>query len=72
MQFYAISPFFVVLFLKNRYWGLVAVSAAALLSCGGTFVGTYLFDWSAHSFDGFWVTKYSVCPVYCTASFLCC
>ena len=74
MQFYLISPIFVWLFLKKNAYGIIATVIVCLLSCSLAFVETMKHGWSAHSFDGQWVTNYAIhyytkplyrIPVYC-------
>jgi len=74
MQFYLISPIFVWLFLKKNAYGIIATVAVCLLSCSLAFRETMKHGWSAHSFDGQWVTNYAIhyytkplyrIPVYC-------
>jgi len=74
MQFYIISPFFVWLFLKRNLYGILATIVVCLLSCTLAYYETMKHGWSAHSFDGQWVTNYAIhyytkplyrIPVYC-------
>eukprot|EP00457_Paulinella_chromatophora_P002706 gb/GEZN01002711.1/.p1 GENE.gb/GEZN01002711.1/~~gb/GEZN01002711.1/.p1 ORF type:complete len:766 (-),score=35.92 gb/GEZN01002711.1/:46-2343(-) len=59
MQLYLLSPFFVLTYLKNKKLGGV-LAAFTLMACViGAGISTYLFQYSAHSFDGEWVTRYS-------------
>lgn len=60
MQFYLVSPFFAVLYLKSARLGLGLTLLTCVLSSVAAAWGTYEGDWSAHSFDGLWVTKYAI------------
>lgn len=60
MQFFVLSPFFVLIYKYNAYLGLLAAVGVCILSCALAFCGTLWYDWSAHSFDGLWVTDYTM------------
>jgi hypothetical protein len=59
MQFYLVSPLFVCLYLVRDWLGVLSALAALAASCALGFAGTLTHGWSAHSFDGLDVTKYS-------------
>ena len=74
MQFYIISPLFVWLYLKKSIYGIFLTIFVCCLSCSLAYIETMKHGWSAHSFDGQWVTKYAIhyytkplyrIPVYC-------
>eukprot|EP01041_Mallomonas_annulata_P001122 gene1122-2182_t len=60
MQFYCISPLFVVIYLNNNKRGILFTSFVCILSILLTAVIAYQNDLSSHTFDGLWVTKYSM------------
>ena len=59
MQFFVLSPIFVTLFMKNNWLGLSFTLFVAFSSSLAAFIGTFYNNWSAHSFDGLWVTDYT-------------
>ncbi|CAM9228319.1 unnamed protein product, partial [Phaeothamnion confervicola] len=59
MQFYVVSPFFIVLYLRNKALGAAATVGVLLASVGAMMWGTYARQWSALTFDGAWVVAYS-------------
>ncbi|CAN0072229.1 unnamed protein product, partial [Discosporangium mesarthrocarpum] len=59
MQFYAISPLFIVLYLRNKFWGFTATAIVLCASVLAMAIGTYARGWSALTLDGAWVVKYS-------------
>ena len=60
MQFYAVSPLFVLLFLKNKWLGIATSAAVVSASVAMTYHFTIRYGWSAHSLDGLAVTKYAI------------
>lgn len=59
MQCYLIAPLFVAAYLYRPELGLFAVLATSLASSVAGFTAAWDHRWSAHSFDGANVTRYS-------------
>lgn len=59
MQCFFISPIFVLLYLQNNWLGLGSTITVSVISSVAAFIGTFQYNWSAHSFDGLWVTSYT-------------
>ncbi|CAM9170227.1 unnamed protein product, partial [Hapterophycus canaliculatus] len=59
MQFYMVSPVFIVLYMRRRWWGLAVTFLAIAASTAAMAIGTYVRGWSALTLDGSWVVKYS-------------
>jgi hypothetical protein len=60
MQFFILSPFFVLAYKYNEWIGMLVACGVCLLSCVLAFVDSLQYNWSAHSFDGMWVTEYTM------------
>eukprot|EP00752_Nemacystus_decipiens_P006535 g5886.t1 len=59
MQFYMVSPVFIVLYMRRKWWGIWATFAGIASSTAAMAIGTYVRGWSALTLDGAWVVKYS-------------
>ncbi|CAM9306129.1 unnamed protein product [Chrysoparadoxa australica] len=59
MQFYIVSPIFIVLYLNRPRLGCLLVALVLLASTAGMVYGTFAGDWSALTLDGSWTIKYS-------------
>ncbi|CAM9234924.1 unnamed protein product [Ectocarpus sp. 6 AP-2014] len=59
MQFYMVSPVFIVLYMRRKWWGVAATFLAIVASTAAMAIGTYVRGWSALTLDGSWVVKYS-------------
>eukprot|EP00903_Cladosiphon_okamuranus_P009857 g9367.t1 len=59
MQFYMVSPVFIVLYMRRKWWGVWATFMAIAASTAAMAIGTYARGWSALTLDGAWVIKYS-------------
>lgn len=59
MQCFFVSPIFILLYLRNNILGVSCTFGVGLLSSIAAFIGTYVNNWSAHSFDGVWVSSYT-------------
>ena len=59
MQCFFVSPLFILLYLHNHTLGISCTFGAGLISSIAAFIGTYVNNWSAHSFDGIWVNTYT-------------
>jgi len=60
MQFFIISPIFVLAYLRDNSFGILLTLGTSLISSFAAFYGTFEHNWSAHSFDGLWVTNYTI------------
>lgn len=58
-QFYMVSPVFIVLYMRRKWWGISATFFAIAASTAAMAIGTFARGWSALTLDGAWVIKYS-------------
>lgn len=54
-----VSPVFIVLYMRRKWWGISATFLGIAASTAAMAVGTYARGWSAMTLDGSWVVKYS-------------
>eukprot|EP00611_Tribonema_gayanum_P001510 TRINITY_DN1110_c1_g1_i2.p1 TRINITY_DN1110_c1_g1~~TRINITY_DN1110_c1_g1_i2.p1 ORF type:complete len:767 (-),score=284.50 TRINITY_DN1110_c1_g1_i2:1197-3497(-) len=59
MQFYLLSPFFIILFLRNHIAGAAATAGIVAASTAAMVYGTVTDGWSALTLDGEWTVRYS-------------
>ena len=60
MQCFILSPIFVLLYFQNCWLGLGITISVSIISSMAAFMGTFANNWSPHSFDGLWVTNYTI------------